>query len=749
MNKQDNITLLFEYLRNHEWDKFIKLVDLSDTDESINLNASDNQGNYLLTYAVRFNKYDIVKKLIDKNIKLDIVDKLERSILYYAIEANFYKIVELLVETSKNTIGIMITDIRDINGNIPLHYAIKYKNKEIVEFLIKNNSNPYVIDNNGYNSLHLAVISGVLDIVKVIVNNISSLDSKTNKGETALHISINYKHDVISKYLIDKSANINIPDGENEFTPLHYAVGWDNYDIVEYLLKKGADPNIQDMYGNFPLMYCVKEDHIQSYDMFIKYAPIAGYRLNLNQWNIEGKLILHEVLENYNELKKVYLETLIEDTNLTIQDNTGNTCLHYLVSLNLWKNYKDILKKKKLNIFFKNSEGKAVIDLIQDKSDYDDFINIIVESYMYYLRKEKKDWPSELEKVCSRQFSELTKSDLEFISEKNENDFTSKCSKLIKNKLINDIEKYKKGEISHCQRSYPMSVSQCVTIDGGPAVNLCTFTGSLLDILIGLLFLVRKHNNACAVLGKSHIPNNDLCNFYRSMGLIMNGRCEFINFEIVWAGYKLHMIHNFTEYFNNCIVSKARFIIIPLGIEMKTESHANYLIYDKSIKELERFEPHGGTTPIGFNYNSLLLDDVLTDYFKSIVPDIKYIGPNKYIPKIGFQILDSQEDKMKKIGDPHGFCALWSIWYVDQRLTYHSYPRDKLVKILFTNIKSQGISYRNMIRNYSRNIISDRDKLLEKVGLDINDWLNDNYTNNQLDKFIGILLQEIKTCCVP
>jgi hypothetical protein len=231
------------------------------------------------------------------------------------------------------------------------------------------------------------------------------------------------------------------------------------------------------------------------------------------------------------------------------------------------------------------------------------------------------------------------------------------------------------------------------------------------------------------------------------MGLIMNGRCEFLNFEIIWVKYKLYVIDGFSDLFNTCINSDARFIIIPLGIEMKNGSHANYLIYDKLIKEVERFEPHGGTTPIGFNYNTQFLDEVLIKYFLSIDSEIKYISPKDYMPKIGFQLMDSQESNRKRIGDPGGFCALWGIWYVDQRLTYHTYDRKTLVDILFENIKSQSLSYRNLIRNYSKNIIKERDRLLNGVGMDVNDWMNDNYTNNQLDKFMSLLLEEISSCC--
>jgi hypothetical protein len=109
--------------------------------------------------------------------------------------------------------------------------------------------------------------------------------------------------------------------------------------------------------------------------------------------------------------------------------------------------------------------------------------------------------------------------------------------------------------------------------------------------------------------------------------------------------------------------------------------------------------------------------------------------------------MDSYEIKSSKIGDPRGFCALWCIWYVDQRLTYSHFDRKKLVKILFENIKNNGISYRELIRNYSKYIVNIRDNLLSSINIDINDWLNENYTNQQHEQFIANLQKEINECC--
>ena len=52
------------------------------------------------------------------------------------------------------------------------------------------------------------------------------------------------------------------------------------------------------------------------------------------------------------------IELLIDQSNLNFQDNKGNTPLHLICKKNLWNDYKNILIKKKLNIFILNMKIK-------------------------------------------------------------------------------------------------------------------------------------------------------------------------------------------------------------------------------------------------------------------------------------------------------------------------------------------------------------------------------------------------------
>jgi hypothetical protein len=68
------------------------------------------------------------------------------------------------------------------------------------------------------------------------------------------------------------------------------------------------------------------------------------------------------------------------------------------------------------------------------------------------------------------------------------------------------------------------------------------------------------------------------------------------------------------------------------------------------------------------------------------------------------------------------------------RLTYYNLDRKELVEKLIKIIKYNNISFKNLIRNYAKNIITLRDEVLNSEKLDINSWINEQYTQQQINK---------------
>ncbi|QKF93772.1 ankyrin repeat protein [Fadolivirus algeromassiliense] len=726
--------ILFTYLKTNKYDEFTKYLKQNPTSD---LNIRDETSNYLITYAIVKNNKDIVNLLLQKGCRIDVSDQDGRSLIYLPIKFGYDDILKLIIDYDKHNIGISIIDFKDSFQNIPIHYAIFFKNMYAIDMLLENNSNLNMIDENGNNALHLAIYSKNYEICKKVIDKDVNINSRTSTGESALHIACNFELIDIIKLLINNGADINIQDYNNEITPLMYAVTINNNTIAKLLITNGADPNIQDFIGNTVVHYAVEEENYEILYELLK-LDINKMQANVNISNINGKLPIHILLEKDKIYENNIIETLIINSNLNIQDDNGNTALHLICKNNIWETYKNILSNKKLNIFIENYEKKRPIDYI-DKKEIDAFMNLVSKSYLYVLRNFNFIWKEDWENLCNKElfYNKLTNDELKIISKyiKKTEDNVDVCYKIVNNKLHNIYKSADKCGYS----SYPVKNSRkCIDIEQPTKVELCSFVGITLDILFGLIYLLNKHKHSCSTISSNFRKNDDLCNYYLNLGIKTSKGCDFYNFEIVWVYKKLFFSENFHNNFKKCLVNKQiRFIIIPLGIEIEKGSHANYLIFDKKNYELERFEPYGSHSPYKFNYNSKLLDNILSFKFTELDSTIKYISPDKYLPKIGFQYYDVYESKTGKIGDPGGFCALWSIWYTDMRLTYSDISRDNLVNKLLKTIKAKNISFKNLIRNYSVNITKLRDNIFTKSDISINDWLNDQYTEKQYNDIIN------------
>lgn len=707
MNK--NYTL-FNILKNHKWDEFIKIIN-DDINNEINVNIVDEANNYLIQYSILFNKKEIVSLLINKGAKLDIIDSDGRSILFIPIKFNFTDILELLLHFNSSSIGLNIIDLKDKYGDYPIHYCLLFNDIESFKLLLKNNVDLNLVNNDKLTPLHYSIYKKNIDIIKLIIENNINLDARTNTGETALHYACNFQLYDVVKLLLEKGADPNIQDYEHEITPLMYCIILRNKKFIEILLKYKADINLQDYYGNSPLHYLINENDVELFDYFIKFKP------NVNLYNAENKLPIHIALEKFNNNTYHFVKHLIEKSNLNLQNHIGNTSLHLLIVNDVWEQNIDLLEKKELNIYLKNKNNKTILDYIDD-SKKNKFIDLVVKSFLWNLKKNKNILSLDWEKKC-----------VDY--EKNKDCFDISKKFILENKISLPI--IKKKEIN-------------LEINNKICISFSSFTGVTLDVLVGLLYLLNKHNNICSTLTEEFNKNDKLNKFYNKIGLQNNNLTDYLNFEIIWSFYKIFYPNDFDKEFLKCKNNtNVRFIIIPLGIELYNGNHANYILYDTKNNEIERFEPNGANNPYKLNYNPDMLDSILENKFKSIINDIIYIRPKNYLPKIGFQTIDAMEtSKFKKIGDPGGFCVSWSIWYVDMRINNSEIDRKILVKSIITKIKKFNYSFKNIIRNYSSNITNYRDEILKEGNIDINDWLNEKFNNDQLTNINNKIKKIIK-----
>lgn len=734
MSINDN---LFKLIKNHQKEEFINILK-QNTD--IDCNIRDNNNNYLIQYAIIYNMTDIINLLISRGSKLDIVDIDGRSLLFMPIKYGYNESLELLLEKDKDNIGISLLEYSDIKGLFPIHYAILFKNLTAIKLITKYMNNIDIPDKEGNTPLHYSIKVKELEIFKQILENDPDINYQTNQGESALHIACNFTQiKIIEELLKIKTIDVNIQDYENQITPLMYSIILDDNRLFNLLLGL-SDLEIQDINGNNPLHYAINENN-----SFIINKLLEKYE-TLFSTNLIGKTPFHLLLENIKfnniDINQTDINGFIAKSNLNIQDYNGNSCFLILVKSNLWKKFIDALENKKLNAYLKNHKNNTVFDLI-NPDDKDILLDLLTKSYINIIRKSTEiEWKNKIDNQC--------KSNLTFPK------YESLKSELDLNIDETKIKKYEKDICPYIIRqnieknkvSFPLKLKNyCIDLDYQMGSNFVTFTGVTLDILFGLVYILKSYNNIATTTLTINFRNNQkLKDYYNKSEDREVEDDELLNLEIIWNNQNIFYPDNLSDIISNFLKDKQkRFLIIPIGIELSQDSHANILIYDKKTNEIERFEPNGGTFPFKFNYNPNLLDKLLKDKFSELIKNVTYFTPNSYLPKIGFQLLEAYDHyKTKKIGDPGGFCAAWCTWYAYMRIKYDNLDRKKLCLKLIRKIKEENISFKDLIRNFASKIVGIRDETLKEADLDINDWINSNYEKIKLDRLMILIQQIIK-----
>ena len=691
-------------LKEKKWKEIYNLLK-KDKENTIDINISYNNI-YLIQYVIIYEQNDLLQLLIDKECNIDVTDIDKRTLIHYVIKFNNLKTLKKLLDYNNIYIGMSLLNIQDKDGNTALHYSIILNNYDTTKEILKYNVNLKLRNNNSYTPFHLAIYQKNIDIIKLflekdILNKID-INSRINTGETVLHIATNFQNYEICNLLVKNNINLNLKDFDYEYTALNYAIILNNTKIIKLFLENNVNINDQDYYGNSFLHYIILENNKELFNLF------KSKKMNVNIYNIDNKIPLHIALEKNLDY---YIDYLLDESNLNFQNNFGNTILHLLAINDKYKMYKYKLEKKKLDIFIKNKKGYSPYDICKNKED---FIDLACKSFIYILQNKNFSWKFEWERICSKK--DFDKAKLFKLTKKD------KCYDVVKDFILQN------------KISVPVKDKEPLKLNiENKCIKYTTFRGLSIDILVGLLYLYKKYDNVCKLISTDFIKNESIEKYYKKLNFKLS-KINYLNFQILFLYNNIFFPTYFDSLIKKCLDSNKKFIIIPLGIEISEGSHSNYIIYDMEKKEVERYEPNGSHNPFRFNYNYILLDNLLKKKFMDFDSKIKYFSPIDYLPKISFQLLDSIETKKnKKIGDPDGFCAAWTVWYVDMRLNNSSYSRDNLVYKIIKKIKKFNYSFKQIVRNYTINITNFRDKILDKAEIEINDYINNNFSTNQLN----------------
>ena len=97
----------------------------------------------------------------------------------------------------------------EVDGMVPLQYAVEYGQLEVFQFLYKNSENKDPKGRNGYSLLHHAADKGRFEIVDEILKKGNVKVPRDHFGRTALHIAAREGHLTVCNILLEVAKNKN------------------------------------------------------------------------------------------------------------------------------------------------------------------------------------------------------------------------------------------------------------------------------------------------------------------------------------------------------------------------------------------------------------------------------------------------------------------------------------------------------------------------------------------------------------
>lgn len=210
-----------------------------------NAALSQGEGITQLFRAIRDNRTQQVRQLLDRGVSVNTRDTNMQTPLIYAASLNRLKMLELLLASG--------ADINTTQGSqTALFKAVMLGHKESVALLLRRNANPNLGDENTGPPLLVAIDKSYHDIALLLIRHGSRLDSRNLRGYTPLIKAVHSGSITLVQTLLNHRANVNTADEDGD-TPLMHAACCASAEIAQLLIRYQADIQLKNRRGQSAL----------------------------------------------------------------------------------------------------------------------------------------------------------------------------------------------------------------------------------------------------------------------------------------------------------------------------------------------------------------------------------------------------------------------------------------------------------------------------------------------------------------
>lgn len=355
---------IFEAIHNNQVETLKNLVnnDKKTLTQLCDYNVDSHKQTTPIEYAALAKKWDCVVAIANCHRETDASTQGTRygSALIYMIGSDS---IDLAAITALVNAKASLTWHTNSNNDSLLHLAVKKKHKEVIELLLKHNSNLTTTNKDNKTPMQLAVDEAVSSkdwsIVSCIAKNTSATQNKNDNAKFghALYESVKHKKLDLSESLLKAGAKTTTRTSDKN-KPLHLAVLNNDIDTLNLLLKYKARLSVQNKDGDTALDLACKMNYGNC-----ALALIKASQKNTDFIFSEKSLLAAIEKENYIVTKNLLATNIKFDT---YDAEKGNVFIYEALKTDNLGILQLLLEKIDLKQVEKNQEGKDPVEIAAD-----------------------------------------------------------------------------------------------------------------------------------------------------------------------------------------------------------------------------------------------------------------------------------------------------------------------------------------------------------------------------------------------
>ena len=232
-------------------------------------------------------KLEELRPLLAGNYQLRARDERGRTLLHVAADSGQKEVLQHLLDLVHPSV-----DVRDDDGNTPLHLAVLNNHVEVADLLLASGANSVIQNNKKVLPFHLALRDGESTdmIVAFCKYNVDHL-ARGFRNYTSLHViaaqnnlkalNILYEEAVSKQLDIKSILQLQLQSVDRDgLTPIHLAARKGSYDVLDFMISKVIEHGLkpQEEFGRLsekdstPLHFAVESNSLEISRILLKYG---------------------------------------------------------------------------------------------------------------------------------------------------------------------------------------------------------------------------------------------------------------------------------------------------------------------------------------------------------------------------------------------------------------------------------------------------------------------------------------------